>query len=74
MPATKSVVNLTKLQSETRILLTLWDLGGIGAEVKRGELTKRVVQKVKKTVDYKVFLDQLEKDNAIASITCAIYL
>ncbi|WP_416674505.1 hypothetical protein [Egbenema bharatensis] len=66
MPATKTQVNLTALQNTTRILLTLWELGGVGAEVKRGELTRRVVQKGKKSADYKVFLDQLEKDNAIA--------
>lgn len=65
-PATQTEANLTTLQSTTRILLTLWELGGVGTEVKRGELTKRVIQKGKKSADYKVFLEQLEKDSAIA--------
>ncbi|MBD1912398.1 MULTISPECIES: hypothetical protein [unclassified Leptolyngbya] len=66
MPATTAAVNLTELQSTTRILLTLWELGGVGGEVRRGELTKRVVQKGKKSTDYKNVLDQLTDDGAIA--------
>lgn len=66
MPATKSKVNPTELQSTTRILLTLWELGGVGGEVKRGELTKRIVQKGQKSTDYKNFLDKLTEDGAIA--------
>lgn len=66
MPATELKVNPTELQSTTRVLLTLWELGGVGGEVKRGELTKRIVQKGQKSTDYKKFLDKLAEDGAIA--------
>ncbi|MBE9182116.1 hypothetical protein IQ268_26470 [Oculatella sp. LEGE 06141] len=74
MPATQTEVNPVMLQSTTRILLALWELGGVGSEVKRGELTRRVVQKGKKSADYKIFLDQLEKDSAIAVTKTTIAL
>jgi hypothetical protein len=67
MPATKTKVNSTELQNQTRILLTLWELGGVGGEVKRGELTKRLVKKGEKSTDYKELLTQLEEDRAIAT-------
>ncbi|MGB3651406.1 MAG: hypothetical protein WBA41_09375 [Rivularia sp. (in: cyanobacteria)] len=53
--------------NKIRVLLALWALGGAKQEVKRGELTKRIVSKRKKVADYKEIFDELEKDNAIAT-------
>lgn len=52
--------------NKTRVLLALWALGGAEQEVKRGELTKRIVSKGKKVADYRKIFDELEKENAIA--------
>jgi hypothetical protein len=52
--------------NKIRVLLALWALGGAKQEVKRGELTKRIVSKRKKVADYKEIFDELEKENAIA--------
>ena len=52
--------------NKTRVFLALWALGGAKQEVKRGELTKRIVSKGKKVADYKEIFDELEKENAIA--------
>ena len=53
--------------NKIRVLLALWALGGAKQEVKRGELTKRIVSKRKKVADYKEIFDELEKENAIAT-------
>ena len=53
--------------NKTRVLLALWALGGAKQEVKRGDLTKRIVSKRKKVADYKEIFDELEKENAIAT-------
>ena len=54
----------SQVQDMTRVLLVLWDLGG--TEVKRGDLTKRIVRKNQKAGDYQSVLSNLEKDGAIA--------
>ncbi|MBW4587766.1 hypothetical protein G7B40_007480 [Aetokthonos hydrillicola Thurmond2011] len=54
------------LQAKTRLLLALWDLGGVNQEVKTGDLTKRIISKGKKVADYKVIFEELEKKGAIA--------
>ncbi|MDF5724143.1 MAG: hypothetical protein PUP91_27490 [Rhizonema sp. PD37] len=62
----KSTVHTTEAQATTRLLLALWDLGGTKQEVKKGELTKRIVSKGKKIADYRDIFDKLEKEGAIA--------
>jgi hypothetical protein len=53
-------------QAKTRLLLALWDLGGIKQEVKKGELSKRIVSKGKKIADYQDIFEELEKQEAIS--------
>jgi hypothetical protein len=53
-------------QAQTRLLLALWDLGGAKQEVKKGDLTKRIVAKGKKVADFKDIFAELEKKGAIA--------
>jgi hypothetical protein len=53
-------------QAKTRLLLALWDLGGTKQEVKKGELTKRIVTKGKKVSDYQSIFKELEEKGAIA--------
>jgi hypothetical protein len=53
-------------QAKTRVLLALWDLGGAKQEVKKGELTKRIVTKSKKVADYQSIFKELEEKGAIA--------
>ena len=53
-------------QAKTRLLLALWDLGGAKQEVKKGELTKRIVTKTKKVADYQSIFQELEEKGAIA--------
>lgn len=55
-------------QAKTRLLLALWDMGATKTAVMKGQLTKRVVQKNLKASDYQGIFDQLEKEEAIASI------
>lgn len=54
------------VQSKTRLLLALWDLGGTQQEVKKGQLTKRIVTKGKKAADYQSVFEELHKHGAIA--------
>ncbi|MCC5638006.1 hypothetical protein LC593_19630 [Nostoc sp. CHAB 5844] len=53
-------------QTKTRLLLALWDLGGSQQEVKKGQLTKRIVSKGKKAADYQGVFEELRKQGAIA--------
>ena len=53
-------------QAKTRLLLALWDLGAAKQEVKKGELTKRIVTKSKKVADYQSIFKELEEKGAIA--------
>lgn len=54
------------LAKETRLLLFLWDLGGVEKEVKKGELTERLKRKKEKAGDYQDTYEELEKAGAIA--------
>ena len=53
-------------QAQTRLLLALWDLGGTQQEVKKGQLTKRIVSKGKKVADYQGAFEELQTQGAIA--------
>jgi hypothetical protein len=53
-------------QATTRLLLALWDLGGVKQEVRKGELTKRIVSKTKKIADYQSIFNKLQQQGAIA--------
>ncbi|MBV6623256.1 MAG: hypothetical protein KI793_10030 [Rivularia sp. (in: Bacteria)] len=53
-------------RAKTRLLLALWDLGGIKQEVKKGELSKRLVSKGKKIADYHSVFEELENEQAIS--------
>ncbi|MBH8551901.1 hypothetical protein I8751_05810 [Nostocaceae cyanobacterium CENA357] len=53
-------------QTQTRLLLALWDLGGKQQEVKKGQLTKRIVAKGKKAADYQDVFEGLQQQGAIA--------
>ncbi|NMG19701.1 hypothetical protein [Brasilonema bromeliae] len=55
-----------EISAKTRLLLALWDLGGTKQEVKKGELSKRIVTKDKKVADYEGIFKELEKKGAIA--------
>ncbi|MBE9200997.1 MULTISPECIES: hypothetical protein [unclassified Nodularia (in: cyanobacteria)] len=57
---------LQATQAKTRLLLALWDLGGIKQEVKKGQLTKRIISKGKKVADFKDIFEELQKEGAIA--------
>jgi hypothetical protein len=51
--------------AKTRFLLALWDLGGAKQEVKKGEITKRIVSKGKKVADFKGIFEELQEKEAI---------
>ncbi|RCJ26264.1 hypothetical protein A6V25_03020 [Nostoc sp. ATCC 53789] len=53
-------------QTRTRLLLALWDLGGTQQEVKKGQLSKRIVSKSQKVADYQVSFEELQNQGAIA--------
>ncbi|KZL50715.1 MULTISPECIES: hypothetical protein [Cyanophyceae] len=57
---------LQATQAKTRLLLALWDLGGIKQEVKKGQLTKRIISKGKKVADFKDIIEELQAEGAIA--------
>jgi hypothetical protein len=64
--ASKNTLSISmKAQSQTRLLLALWDLGGAEQEVKKGEVTKRIVVKGKKVADYQSIIAELEEKGAI---------
>jgi hypothetical protein len=55
---------------KVRLLLALWDLGGLDTAVKKGALNKRIVKKGEKSADYSTILESLEQDDkAIGRIT-----
>ena len=53
-------------QAKTRLLLTLWDMGEAGSEIKKGDLTRRVAKTGEKASYYQPILDDLAQDGAIA--------
>lgn len=54
----------SQAQDMTRVLLALWDLGGV--EVKRGDLRPRIVRKGEKSSQYEGVFQELEQVEAIA--------
>ncbi|MEM7717114.1 MAG: hypothetical protein AAF349_26785 [Cyanobacteria bacterium P01_A01_bin.68] len=66
MAPQNTVLKSSETQARTRLLLALWDLGGIKQEVKKGELTKRIVSKGKKVADYQSVFEELENEQAIS--------
>ncbi len=46
--------------------MALWDLGGTQQEVKKGQLTKRIVSKSQKVADYQGSFEELQNQGAIA--------
>jgi hypothetical protein len=57
---------MTSKNNSTRLLLALWDLGGTQQEVKKGQLTKRIVSKSQKVADYQGLFEELQNQGAIA--------
>ena len=57
---------LQATQAKTRLLLALWDFGAIKQEVKKGQLTKRIISKGKKVADFKDIFAELQAEGAIA--------
>lgn len=55
----------SEFQAKTRLLLALWDMGGLKEGVKKGELTKRIQRTDEKAGDYQVIFEQLDKAGAI---------
>jgi hypothetical protein len=53
-------------QAKTRLLLALWDMGEPGSEIKKGDLTRRVVRTGEKAADYQPILGDLAQKGAIA--------
>lgn len=53
-------------QAQTRLLLALWDLGGTQQEIKKGQLTKRILSKGKKVADYQGLFEELQQHQVIA--------
>ncbi|MEC4983034.1 MAG: hypothetical protein SAJ37_05575 [Oscillatoria sp. PMC 1068.18] len=53
-------------QAETRLLLYLWDLGGVEQEVKKGDLNKKLIRGKEKSAKYSSIYDRLEEAGAIA--------
>ncbi len=66
MAPQNTAVKSLETQTRTRLLLALWDLGGIKQEVKKGELTRRIVSKGKKVADYQGIFEELEQEQAIS--------
>ncbi|MEO1432563.1 MAG: hypothetical protein AAFV71_26520 [Cyanobacteria bacterium J06633_8] len=66
MAPENTALKSSETQARTRLLLALWDLGGIKQEVKKGELSKRIVSKGKKVADYQNVFEELENEQAIS--------
>ncbi|MBL1174117.1 hypothetical protein [Pantanalinema sp. GBBB05] len=56
----------TKDQARTRLLLTLWELGGTGTAVKKSELLDKTKRKGETSGDYQEFFEELSEKGAIA--------
>ncbi|MGB3757606.1 MAG: hypothetical protein WBA07_14710 [Rivularia sp. (in: cyanobacteria)] len=66
MTPQNTILKTSETQARTRLLLALWDLGGVNQEVKKGDLTKRIVSKGKKVADYQGVFEELENEQAIS--------
>ncbi len=53
-------------QAKTRLLLTLWDLGGAQQKVKRSDLNTKVQRKDENATHYQGIYDRLREEGAIA--------
>lgn len=56
----------TQDQARTRLLLTLWELGSTGTEVKKSELLEKTKRKGETSGDYQEFFEELSEKGAIA--------
>jgi hypothetical protein len=56
-------------QAKTRLLLALWDMGGMNEAVKKTELIKRILQTRERAGDYQGFFEKLEEEGAITTTT-----
>ena len=54
------------VQTRTRLLLALWNLGGTQQEVNKRQLHDRIVSKTKKVADYHDIFEELQTQGAIA--------
>lgn len=52
-------------KAKVRVLLNLWDLGGGKMQVKKGDLTKRIVRTGETSKNYEVVLGELQETGAI---------
>ncbi|NET57778.1 MAG: hypothetical protein F6K47_16945 [Symploca sp. SIO2E6] len=68
MPTTAkaSTSQINQTQAKTRLLLALWYLGADETQVKKSQVTKRVVPKKRKVADYQGIFEELEHQGAIA--------
>ncbi len=66
MAPQNTILKTSETQARMRLLLALWDLGGVKQEVKKGDLTKRIVSKGKKIADYQSVFEELENEQAIS--------
>ena len=74
MALENTVLKSSETQARTRLLLALWDLGGIKQEVKKGELSKRLVSKGQRIADYQSVFEELENEQAISKSKKGYYL
>ncbi|MCG6138048.1 MAG: hypothetical protein MET45_26030 [Nostoc sp. LLA-1] len=66
MVSKKSGLQGRESQATTLTLLALWDLGGLKAEVKKSDLTKRIIRTHEKAKDYQGIFEGLQQAGAIA--------
>ena len=64
-PGIRKMSTNAEVKRQTRLLLNLWDLGGVGKEVKLGELNKQVKRSGEKKTHYQKIYEKLEQEEAI---------
>ncbi len=69
MASKKSGLQSSEAQAKTLTLLALWDLDGAKTEVKKSDLTKRVIRTNEKVADYQGIFEDLQQTGAIAVAT-----
>ncbi|MEH1890983.1 MAG: hypothetical protein V7K92_16550 [Nostoc sp.] len=60
------MISKNTVQTRTRLLLALWNLGGTQQEVNKRQLHDRIVSKTKKVADYHDIFEELQNQGAIA--------
>jgi hypothetical protein len=65
----KNIMTIHESNAKTRLLLALWDMGGLEAAVNKGGLTERVKRGKEKSGEYAPYLEALAEQGAIALIT-----